>query len=682
MAARLDRRGPDDQGSWVDPEAGIALGFRRLAIVDLSAEGHQPMRSSSGRFVMAFNGEIYNYTELRRDLAADGAPRFRGHSDTEVFLAAIERWGLLEALRRSVGMFAIALWDRTTRTLHLARDRMGEKPLYFGRAGSAFIFGSELKALRAHPGFDGTIDTGALALYLRLGYIPEPFSIHRGITKLPPASTVAIATDPSLRVGAPTAFWSVTSVAEEGQSAPFDGSEREAIDELESHLGRAVSGQMVADVPLGALLSGGLDSSSIVALMQARSTRPVRTFTIGFDQAGYDEARHAAAVARYLGTEHTELYLTPEAALELIPVLPETFDEPFADPSALPTLLVARLARQHVTVGLSGDGGDELLGGYPWHAATPRLWGRTRRLRPTRGTGARTESINQAESVPRRSRASHLLERVPLHGQRLRRLADLVSNADAPEPFHLILRSRWLEPSALIQGAPREPLAETGWGGRCPALDPTSRLMLADSRTYLPGDILTKVDRCSMRVGLECRAPFLDHRVVEFAWRLPIAMKVRDGRGKWILRRLVARHLPDSLVERPKQGFSVPLAEWLREHLRDWAEDLLSEQALRHTGYLRPAAVRRSWKALLAGGDPEAERIWSVLVLQSWSRQALSARGVADAGALVPTPRPHGAASPSLGREPSSMRFATAEIPSADTVRSTGETTFRNRSEP
>jgi asparagine synthase (glutamine-hydrolysing) len=620
MAGRLIHRGPDDRGTWVDPDAGIALGFRRLAIVDLSPAGRQPMHSASGRFVLVFNGEIYNHKELRSELVRTTADRFRGHSDTETLLAAIEHWGLEETIRRAVGMFALALWDRSTRTLHLVRDRLGEKPLYYGFAATGFVFGSELKALRAHPQFSNRLNPSSLALYLRLGYVPEPFSIFEGIFKLPPGAILRVATAPDVRPGQPSVYWSIAAAAEQGSRDPFTGSEAEAIDELERRLGRAVAGQMVADVALGGLLSGGLDSSTVVALMQSHASRPVRTFTIGFNQPDFDESQAAAAVARHLGTEHATLVLTPDAARDLIPELPELFDEPFADSSALPTLLVARLARRSVTVGLSGDGGDELFGGYPWHLATPDLWHRLRYLRPPRGILTRSQSANAGPSVLRRVRAAPLLDRIPLANGRLRRLANLLANADSPESFHLVLRSQWPEPVALFTQPPIEPLDQTAWGLRADWLDVSSRLMLADSLTYLPGDILTKVDRCSMRVGLECRAPFLDHRVVEFAWRLPSPLKLSRGQGKRILRRLLGRHLPAELIDRPKRGFSIPIAAWLRGPLRSWARSLLETGLISTQDLLRPEPIRRSWKQFEAGSDREAERLWCILVFFAWQR--------------------------------------------------------------
>ena len=620
MADTLQHRGPDDRGAWVDAEAGLALGFRRLAIVDLSAEGHQPMVSASGRYVLAFNGEVYNHADLRRELVASGAAPFRGQSDTEVMLAAFERWGPDRALERFVGMFAFALWDRRERILRLARDRIGEKPLYYGWAGGGLVFGSELKALRAYPGFSGEVDREALALYMRFGYVPAPHSIYRGIRKLPPGTSLTIDAGRTVAAGAlpdPVPYWSARRAAEAGAAAPFEGTEAEAADRLEALLREAVGLQMVADVPLGAFLSGGVDSSTIVALMQAQSPRPVKTFTIGFEEAGYDEARYAKEVARHLGTEHTELYVTPAEAREVIPSLPTLYDEPFADSSAIPTYLVSRMARRQVTVSLSGDGGDELFGGYSWYPRTVQVWDKVRRLpRALRRTTAGALAAVEARR-PRRPGGAGRLARF-VSPDRVGKLAALLGHADEAEDVHWALLSRWDGLPPVVLGTAEAPPAPPGWEAHPGLGDVPRRLMLTDMLTYLPDDILAKVDRASMGVSLEARAPFLDHRVVEFALRVPTAMKIRDGHGKWLLRQVLYRHVPRELIERPKMGFTVPIGAWLRGPLREWAEELLDEGRLRREGFLDPGPIRRRWDEHLSGRRDRADDLWSALMFQAW----------------------------------------------------------------
>lgn len=625
MADAIHHRGPDDAGAWADAETGVAFGFRRLAIVDLSAEGHQPMASASGRYEMVFNGEIYNYRAIRADLErADPGIAFRGHSDTEVLLAAIERWGLPEAIGRTVGMFAIALWDRRERRLHLVRDRLGEKPLYYGWRGRTFLFGSELKALRAHPAFTAEIDREAVALFLRHKYIPAPRSIYRGIAKLPPGTILTIDPERPGCAPEPVAYWSARAVAEAGVADPFPGSESEAIDALESLLRGAVGLQMVADVPLGALLSGGIDSSTVVALMQAQSARPIETFTIGFEERGYNEAEHAKAVARHLGTNHRELYVTPAEAMAVIPRLPTLYDEPFADASQIPTFLVSELARRHVTVGLSGDGGDESFGGYTRHLTGSRLWDRMRRApRAARALAARgitaappaawDRAIDAADAVlPLRLR-----DRVS--GDRVHKAAGVLHAADPDEMYRLLVTD-WADPGSVVLGPDGAGLDAAG-NHLAASLGPTERMMLLDTVTYLPDDVLVKVDRASMGVSLEVRAPLLDHRIVEFAWRLPMAMKIRGGQGKWALRQVLYRHVPRDLVERPKMGFGVPVGAWLRGPLRPWADDLLSERRLSEDGLLDPAPIRRKWAEHLSGKRDWQAQIWDVLMLQAWLRE-------------------------------------------------------------
>jgi len=621
MADALRQRGPDDAGVWTDPALGLALAHRRLAIIDLSPEGHQPMASACGRWILVFNGEIYNFQALRAELEHLGRRDWRGHSDTEVMLAAFAHWGVEAALQRFVGMFAFALWDRRERTLTLARDRLGEKPLYYGWIGRRLLFGSELKALRAHPAFRGEIDRDALALLMRHGYIGAPHSIYRGIHKLPPGTFLTLAVEGG-QAAAPQPYWSARQVAEQGQRDPFHGSDQEAVDELERLLMQAVRSQMVADVPLGAFLSGGIDSSTVVALMQAQSSRPVRTFSIGFWEPAFNEAEHAQAVARHLGTQHTELYVTPEEALAVIPRLPTLYDEPYADSSQIPTFLVATLARRHVTVSLSGDGGDELFCGYNRYFWASALW---RRLgwAPAPLRSALAMGLTALAPATWDSLFRHLEPLLPQNrrysnpGDKLHKLAGTLG-ARQPEQIYRELISFWKDTGRLVPGS-REPVTVLNDPTAWPDLaEFEQRMMYLDMVTYLPDDILVKVDRAAMGVGLESRVPLLDHRVVEFAWRLPLALKLRDGQGKWTLRQVLYRHVPPKLIERPKMGFGIPLAEWLRGPLRDWSEALLDPQRLHREGWLDPDPIRARWREHLEGGRNWSYYLWNVLVFQEW----------------------------------------------------------------
>jgi asparagine synthase (glutamine-hydrolysing) len=618
----LAHRGPDGEGAWVDAAAGIALGHRRLAIIDLSPGGAQPMVSANGRFVIIYNGEIYNYRELRAALRQEGVP-CHSDSDTEVLLEGCAHWGIAATIERLIGMFAIAIWDKATRSLALVRDRLGIKPLYYAELGDRFLFGSELKALTAAGDWRPELDPDALASYLRFGYVPAPLSIFRQAAKLPPGCILTLAPGKPASI-AP--YWEMREVAIRGlarqaDAAPDDHAATEALDAL---LRDAVRLRMIADVPLGALLSGGIDSSTVVALMQAESTRPVKTFSIGFREDGYDEAGHARRVARHLGTDHTELYVEPQDALDLIPSLPEIFDEPFADPSGIPTHLVSRLTRQNVTVALSGDGGDELFAGYNRYFWAEALW---RKLAPF-PPGLRRLGAAAARAVPARGwdcllalAPNGLMP--PQSGDKLQKVAEILDCA-RPDDIYRRLVSQWQDP-ARIAVAGREAtgiLADAGIAAAIPGF--TARMQFLDSVTYLPDDILVKLDRASMRVGLEARVPLLDHRVVEFAWGQPDSRKVRGGEGKWLLRQVLYRYVPRALVDRPKMGFGVPIDRWLRGPLRDWAEDLLSPRALADGGLLHPQPIAEAWRQHLAGTRNWQYPLWTVLMFQQWRRRWLT----------------------------------------------------------
>ena len=625
MTDTIIHRGPDDGGSWSDAEAGVWLGHRRLAIVDLSPAGHQPMQSASGRYMIAFNGEIYNHLSLRQVLETAGqSPSWRGHSDTETLLAGFDAWGVQGTVERAVGMFAFAVWDRQNSTLTLGRDRLGEKPLYYGWQGqgnaAVFLFGSELKALRAHPAFESNINRGSLSLQLRHNYIPAPHSIYEGIAKLLPGSLLTV----SLQQREPKVwtYWSGAKVAQSGVANIFMGSDDQAIDDLETLLMDAVRKQIMADVPLGAFLSGGVDSSVIVALMQAQSSQPVKTFTIGFNEESYNEAVHAKAVAKHLGTDHTELYVTDEQVRAVIPLLATLYDEPFSDSSQIPTFLVSKLARQHVTVSLSGDAGDELFCGYNRYQMTENLWRKLatvpmplRKLAARGVTSISPQTWNRLAGalsgvMPRSARIANV-------GDKLHKGAGVLSSQSANTLYHGLV-SHWLDPASVVIGGHEPPTLLTENLPSLNGLDDVQRMMALDMLTYLPDDILTKVDRAAMGVSLETRVPFLDHRVVEFAWSLPQSMKLRDGKTKWALRQVLYRHVPKALIERPKMGFGVPIDNWLRGPLREWAEGLLSEARLKHEGFFNPAPIRRKWAEHLSGQHNWQHHLWDVLMFQAW----------------------------------------------------------------
>ena len=626
MMDSLVHRGPDDAGCWYDPEAGVGLGHRRLSIVDLSPLGHQPMASPSGRYRITYNGEVYNFHEIKSELQSHGYT-FRSRSDTEVILAALEEWGTEAAVKRFVGMFAFALWDHQERRLHLVRDRLGIKPLYYGFIGHAFVFSSELKAFHAHPEFRGEVDRNALALMLRHGYVPAPNSIYRGIHKLLPGTILSISPDDSSPLPSPIVYWSARTVVEQGQAQPFLGSVDEAVAHLDALLRQSVELRLVADVPLGAFLSGGIDSSTVVALMQAQSTRPVKTFSIGFEEQDYNEAMHAKAVARHLGTDHTELNITPAQAMAVIPNLPTLYDEPFSDSSQIPTFLVSELARQHVTVSLSGDGGDELFGGYDRYFRGRSIWQKIGWM-PGGLKGVTARALKtlspQGWDVVLQKLGPALPGNIKqqLSGDRLHKLAEIVA-VEHPEAMYLGLISHWKVSASLVLGACEPPTVFNDIGQWADVPDFVQRMMFLDMVNYLPDDILVKVDRASMGVGLEARVPMLDHRVVEFAWRLPLSLKINNGQGKWLLRQVLDQYVPRALIDRPKMGFGVPIGAWLRDPLREWAESLLDESRLRQEGFFDPAPIRQKWEEHLAGTRDWKYHLWDVLMFQAWQEMWL-----------------------------------------------------------
>lgn len=644
MASALLQRGPDDAGTWADAKTGIALGHRRLAIVDLSAAGRQPMPSADGRYVMAFNGEIYNHIELREELepldchASLGMTGlgWRGHSDTETLLAGFVAWGIEATLMKTVGMFAIALWDTQEKMLHLARDRFGEKPLYYGWTGvgadRAFVFGSELKSLRAYPGFDNVVCRDALVHYMRYMYVPAPLSIYEGIYKLEPGCLLSVTGLPCFAGNDGSGvqirrWWSLDDAVQAGKQNPIDD-EEQAIAALEKQLQEAVRLQSLADVPLGAFLSGGVDSSLIVALMQQQAKKdgsgPVKTFTVGFEEAGFDESPHAKAVAQHLGTEHSELFVTAAEAQAVIPLLPKMYDEPFADSSQIPTHLVCRAARQQVTVALSGDAGDELFGGYNRYFWGPRIWNRLAwmpyAVRRLLGWGISAVPVKVWDMLGKPINA--LLpgaKGISRLGEKAHKLAVGLRNVRSMDDLYLSLVTEWQDPGAVVKGyAGRAGLPHATRNDDVGGLGDVERMMFKDSITYLPDDILCKVDRAAMATSLETRVPFLDHRVAELAWRLPMHMKIRGNEGKWALRQVLYKYVPRELIERPKAGFGIPVGQWLRGPLRDWAESLLNEQRLQTEGYFYPGPIRTRWAEHLSGQRDHTASLWAVLMFQAW----------------------------------------------------------------
>jgi asparagine synthase (glutamine-hydrolysing) len=618
MAFVIHHRGPDDQGVWFDSEAGIGLSHARLSILDLSPAGHQPMVSASGRYVIAFNGEIYNHVSLRDHLEKiNQAPEWHGHSDTETIVAGFDAWGIENTIIKTIGMFAFAAWDRQTQTLVLGRDRLGEKPLFYGWLGDSFLFGSELKALRVHPCFNTEVDRDALASFMRFSYIPSPQSIYRGIHKLIPGSLLRVqAKDNSY--SKPVQYWSMKDVARDGLQSPFTGSDSEAIEELEAVLSEAVTLQQLADVPLGAFLSGGIDSSMIVSLMQAQSIRPIHTFTIGFHDHQYNEAVHAKVIARHLGTDHTELYVTPEEARAVIPRLPTLYDEPFADISQIPTFLVSQLARRNVTVSLSGDAGDELFGGYNRYAWMHKLlkvpaglrWPLANCLSALRPAQWDWLYAVMCPLLPESLQVS-------MPGDRASKLASVLAMKLDSLIYQNLVSTCPNPEDIVLNGYDTTDLTQA-WDELVDLETPENRMMALDALTYLPDDILCKVDRASMGVSLETRVPFLDHRVVAYAWRLPLNMKIRNGKGKWVLRQLLSKYMPRELIDRPKMGFGVPIDSWLRGPIRDWADNMLNKSRLKSEGYLNPNAIRQKWEEHLSGKRNWQYLLWNVIIFQSW----------------------------------------------------------------
>lgn len=619
MGEAIAHRGPDDSGVWFDATNRLGLSHRRLSIVDLSPAGHQPMLSASARFVIAFNGEVYNHLKLRTLLEMERPQHWRGHSDTETLLACFEQWGIQRTLNQAIGMFALAVWDVVEQSLTLTRDRLGEKPLYYGWQQGVLLFGSELKALRKHPAFSAPIQRNALALYLRHNYIPAPYTIYQDIEKLQPGTLITF--DPQYPKGRIETYWSASEVALAGRQQPFTGSADQAVAALDDLLSDAIGQQMVADVSLGAFLSGGVDSSTVVALMQAQSKRPVKTFSIGFNEAQFNEAEHAKAVAKHLGTDHTELYVTPEDCLAVIPKLGAMYDEPFADSSQIPTYLVSQLAKSQVTVSLSGDAGDELFAGYNRYHIANKVWSKVEKL-PTfvrRAVAAGLTSVspstwNSLYSPVTRFAPDKAIRNI---GDKLHKGAGVL-HCQSIEDVYLNLVSHWHKPEQMVLNSVEPMTRLTDPAMRQLLKNPIEQMMLLDQISYLPDDILVKVDRAGMAVSLEGRVPFLDHRVVEFAWQLPLEYKLREGQTKWCLRQVLYKHVPKSLIERPKMGFGVPIDSWLRGPLREWASDLLDPATLKQQGFFDEVAVQQMWVEHLSGRLNWQYHLWDILMFQAW----------------------------------------------------------------
>ena len=616
MSSTLMPRGPDSEGTWVDANSRLGMGHRRLAIQDLSLSGHQPMHSASGRFVIAYNGEMFNAEEIREEFAKTGK-HFKGHSDTEVLVEACDTWGVTKAVKKMVGMFAFALWDRKEQTLYLVRDRLGIKPLYWGIINNVLFFGSQPKSFRPHPKFEAEIDSEALPSYFRFNYIPGPFSIYKDINKLEPGHILEINAN---GIAKKNCYWDLPNIALAGVSSSKNLSTQEWIERLESLLKDSIKKRMISDVPLGAFLSGGIDSSTVVALMQAQSDRPIKTFSIGFHEQGYNEAQHAKEVAQHLGTDHHEQYLSAKQAQDIIPSLAEWYDEPFADSSQIPTYLVSRMAREHVTVCLSGDGGDELFAGYNRYFVGLKIWNRIKHcppaLRNVMAASIRLFSPNTwdmfGKFIPESKRPSLL-------GDKAHKFADILEKSSAKD-YYLSLVSQWQNPRALVLG--QHETFMNVWKEEVLSSEHhfLEWMQLQDMLTYLPEDILAKVDRASMAVSLEARVPIIDHRVVELSWQIPRSLKIRNGKSKWILREILKKYVPEELFDRPKMGFGVPIGDWLRDDkaLRPWAEELLNPQKIRQQHHLNASLVQKKWEEHLSGKRNWQHALWSILMFQAW----------------------------------------------------------------
>ncbi|MBL4601818.1 MAG: asparagine synthase (glutamine-hydrolyzing) [Emcibacteraceae bacterium] len=616
MTDVISHRGPDDSGIWMDENTQIGLGHRRLSIVDISSAGHQPMPSNTGRFILAYNGEIYNHLDLRKEIEAIESVNWKGHSDTETLLVGFDIWGIEETIKKSTGMFAFAVWDKVTNKLTLGRDRLGEKPLYYGWHGETLLFGSELKALKSHPEFNADINRDALALYLRHFYIPAPYSIYKNVKKLLPGHLLEINAQDKTETY--IEYWSFKEISENHEQNLYQGNEDEAVEELEKILKKSIKQQMMADVPLGAFLSGGIDSSTVVALMQAQSERPIKTFSIGFNEEGYDEAVHARAVAEHLGTEHTELYVTSEQAMSVISKLAKLYDEPFADSSQIPTYLVSKMAKEHVTVSLSGDAGDELFCGYNRYVMTHNLWAKLSKIpRPIRSLCAFFMTLvsvktwnNINKIIPTKFKMANL-------GDKMHKAANVLTTKTVSELYKGLV-STWNKPDEIVINS-KEPLTALNDPKRTPNLtNDVEKMMAIDTISYLPDDILAKVDRASMGVSLEGRIPFLNHKVVEFAWTLPLEYKLRGGITKWCLKEVLYKHVPKSIMERPKMGFGVPIDEWLRGPLKEWAEKLIDESRLKKEGFFEPKIIQKVWQEHQSGKRNWQHKIWAILMFQLW----------------------------------------------------------------